>query len=130
MNLAPLSQYPSPDYPTEEALQSEPSLLRAVPRRWKGQRAVLTALAAALALTQGCTPKPSARLAGTPAAPDLQTAKEARTPRPVGPKATATPTPAPRLVPPPTVSFHTLGDPAPPNFKTEADVPPRPSPKP
>lgn len=59
MKLQPLKTYHAPKYPTQESLRQEPEQLRAVPRRWRGNRAVLSALAGALALmNQSCTTNP------------------------------------------------------------------------
>ena len=55
MKLQPLATYRAPDYPTQEILRQETDYLREVPRRWRGKRAVLSALAGALALmNQSC----------------------------------------------------------------------------
>jgi len=55
MKLHPLSTYCAPEYPTQESLRQESEFLRTVPRRWRRKRAVLSALAGALALmNQSC----------------------------------------------------------------------------
>jgi len=65
MRLVPLGTYRAPDYPTQESLRQQPELLRAEPRRWGGNRAVLGALAGALALmNQSCTSSTNPSRAG------------------------------------------------------------------
>ncbi|XHR28031.1 MAG: hypothetical protein ACFUZC_19140 [Chthoniobacteraceae bacterium] len=129
MNLAPLIDYPTPEYPTQPSAKADPALLRSVPRRWKGNRAVLTALATALALAQqGCSQRPhSIPLAGTPHVEDLVTEKEVQAPRHAGPKASPSPKPSSdQLIP------LVPGEPAPPRLNTEAEAAtsPRPIPTP
>lgn len=45
MNLQPVKRYNAPTYPTRNGMDTNPELLRAVPRRWAGNAAVLTLLA-------------------------------------------------------------------------------------
>jgi hypothetical protein len=66
MELKPIKSCNEPAYPTQEHLRQEPQLLSEPPRRWKGNRAVLGALAGAIALmNQACaTHHHFARLGG------------------------------------------------------------------
>ena len=67
MKLHSISTYCAPEYPTQESLRQESELLRALPRRWRGKRVVLSALAGALALmNQSCARPFWARMMGTP----------------------------------------------------------------
>lgn len=62
MELQHLESYRTPEYPTQDDLRQDVELLRSVPRRWRGKRAVLGALAGALALmNQSCTSNDSKR---------------------------------------------------------------------
>lgn len=70
MKLLPVKNYREPEYPTQENLRTDPEFLRGVPRRWRGNRAVLGALAGALALmNQSCTTPPWGRTMGMIAVP-------------------------------------------------------------
>lgn len=51
MQLQPLRRYPQPQLPTREVVDEQPDLLRLLPNRWQGNAAVVTALAACLALS-------------------------------------------------------------------------------
>lgn len=56
MKLLPLETYRTPQYPTQDSVREESDLLRELPKRWRGKRAVLGALAGALALmNQSCS---------------------------------------------------------------------------
>ena len=56
MKLQPVHRYPQPQLPTREIVDQSPDLLRLLPRRWQGNAAVVTALAACLAMS-GCNRK-------------------------------------------------------------------------
>lgn len=51
MDLAPLTDYKEPDYPTQEALCAQPEALRKLPRRWKERGGVVVRWAGILAGT-------------------------------------------------------------------------------
>ena len=51
MELQPVHCYPKPQLPTREIVDQNPDLLRLLPRRWQGNAAVVTALAAVLAMS-------------------------------------------------------------------------------
>jgi hypothetical protein len=60
MELEPIKDCAEPAYPTQEHLRQEPQLLSELPRRWRGNRAVLGALAGAIALmNQSCATPPA-----------------------------------------------------------------------
>lgn len=50
LKVRAVRHYPDPKYPSKEEARLDPSLLRAVPRRWAGKGAVCAALSATLAL--------------------------------------------------------------------------------
>lgn len=52
MQIAPVGKYAAPRIPTHEILEQHPELLRIVPRRWRNNAVVLTALAGACLLLQ------------------------------------------------------------------------------
>lgn len=84
MKVTPLGSYHQPDYPTQKGLQQEPRLLVEPPRRWSGNRIVLSALAAAVALlNQSCANhslhrKDWARTRGAPRVPQFVPEDEAK----------------------------------------------------
>lgn len=51
MNLQPVRRYPQPQLPTRVIVDENPDLLKLLPMRWQGNAAVVTALAACLALS-------------------------------------------------------------------------------
>lgn len=51
MRLEPVRIYPQPKLPSRDAVDEQPDLLRLLPNRWQGNAAVVTALAACLALS-------------------------------------------------------------------------------
>ena len=51
MRVQPLRWYPTPAYPTMEEARLDPELLRRLPARWRGNRVVMSALAALTALS-------------------------------------------------------------------------------
>jgi hypothetical protein len=62
MELKPIKDCTEPAYPTQEHLRQEPQLLSELPRRWRGNRAVLGALAGAIALmNQSCATHPTSK---------------------------------------------------------------------
>jgi hypothetical protein len=54
MKLKPVKHYKPPNYPTQDYLLEHPELLRLVPKRWQGNRVVLTALTAVALLMISC----------------------------------------------------------------------------
>ena len=57
MKLQPVKHYKQPDYPTQDYLLDHPELLRLVPKRWQGNRIVLTVLSATALLISSCHTK-------------------------------------------------------------------------
>lgn len=79
MNLQPLRRYPQPQLPTHDAAEANPELLKLIPRRWRTNPAVLTAMIGAGLLTQCLAEEQCPPLAGVPAPPTIRVSEsEAR----------------------------------------------------
>ncbi|MHB9130904.1 MAG: hypothetical protein ACYDBB_07410 [Armatimonadota bacterium] len=67
MELKPIKGYTTPSFPTRATLDAHPELLRLVPRRWRENALVLSALTTACLLMSGCrTQSAEAQSSNTP----------------------------------------------------------------
>jgi len=66
MKVMPIRRYKEPRFPTRAILDAHPELLRLVPKRWRANPVVLTALAATIMIISGCRSVASGK--GSPAA--------------------------------------------------------------
>ncbi len=57
MKIQPLHRYARPGFPTQYVANTHPELLRLVPKRWRGNPTVLTALGAVCVMLAGCGSK-------------------------------------------------------------------------